>query len=715
MKVQSIFVVVTMAMIALPGALVAQVKSIRQADSIEYLIQQEEWKKAEQTILRLKITAHQRDMGRGYFIHGYLYHSMADAAPDSASRTAYLHRATEQYLQALTVDRKNSATKRNLALAYHQLGDTKQAIAHLRQSFKWEGQSATALALGDLYLQTGIPDSAFHYYELVVKNNPGFEQAQERVVIALKFLALDGKKVFELCQSMIDHGLYEMSSRALVDFIGRNYQTHETESVRALLWWVSLLGKGQTADVDPVRVFRMPWKHPALQELLGCWSDPLTIQNLSWWRTSEKMHIVKDLLLNPPEEMTAALLTLGEELLKRGSIKESQQVLESAYKLLTNHSPHLPWPSYRIPDVFYEASGNLGMLYAKYPETDREGSKFKNLEEQLFGGKGGAYFSGNTNAIAKFHTTLGLIYASKNQWEHGARGGFFQLEQAIKRSPHSGQLGHLQLLLVEGQLKTNNAADARKTLLDAAMSYLNVDNLLIARRCLERYTSLEGANTVPYGRIKSILSFRMSLDSMPREEVVQKDLAITHVNGITEFITGVPSDFLAFQRFKIFSDLGDRCSDGGQAGVALAYYAQAVTQAYKLDVLGSYEDIFRINRQQAAVQDFVRWESFAEEYLPIKTKKKPAHSKQWQVRAPGNNYHTDVVEFPMQLLTASRLAGAIVSQVGYWRTLHLELKSSNNKLVVYFDEGQNEAVVKSAMAGALNSINSPMGLIMIQQ
>lgn len=662
--------------------------------SAQRYIDAKEWASAKNELDHLRATHKQKDaQARILFTYGYFYQVMADI--DTANHNRWLDSASTYYRRVIKERPKYPAALRNLALIYDARNQSQAAISSLRRAIEQTDDPAYTLTLGDLYLRRDSYDSAYYFYKKALNKDASLQAAHERMAYLYNFKKVNHELIFEHCQQMVDSGLPELASTAMTDLIRRDYtDSLPNENVRALVWWLSLFGKKKTADDDLLHAIPAEWKNAVFKQLVNAWLEPKAIEKLEWWRFSKPLAITKTLRLEPRLVVTDALLLHGQQLIRDGKRSEGVAIYEATYRLISNGNAPLLLTQDSVPDAFFNAASSLGLAYTKYPDFDPNGEKFTRLENDLLYGKGDAYERRKTDAIVKFHTTLGLIYASKNQWEGGIASGIFQLERAVNYSPESKNTITLKKLLVDGYLATKQQQKAQSMLLSCARTYMNDDNLNFARQCFVRYDSLLGnRQTKEYRQLKNVLDFRKRLGALTATDLNAMEGLEKSVDSLISDTTALPSYFYKIQKFKILSDLGDKALQLSNNKAATYFHVRALDQAREVETLSNLRDVSRINSQQNTIEKTVQFENRPGKALPVLKVGATTEQYRWNLQQPGTKDNLEV-KINNDAFVAGKVAEVINNQAP---------TSEDQKSRVMVDGNKNEVLIYAPATGDKNS------------
>jgi hypothetical protein len=275
-----------------------------------------------------------------------------------------------------------------------------------------------------------------------------------------------------------------------------------------------------------------------------------------WWRSVDK------------ELRVDLARALGNEWLVQGRSEDT----EACWSGLLRDPPR------PLEGPWLDLYGDLAALYTNRPELDPEGRKFEELENALFHGKGEAYRSDDLEAIQRFHTVLGLIYADRGKWDASwaPKGAVFQLSHAISTAEQRQERGEapfqpqarLNALLAEGYRATGDNR-AQEQYLEAARAYLDTDDIDRAGEMLAAAREFAEGDRPEARELERVVRARRQLPGDPSSVCpTAEDLFAALEHSKPEFVSR--------QRFKTLSDCSTRTRSSGER---LAYSARALTAA----------------------------------------------------------------------------------------------------------------------------------------
>jgi tetratricopeptide (TPR) repeat protein len=602
----------------------------------------------------------QSETDRLTFTFGYFYQKLSLQEIDSTAAQGYLDSAATHYMLVLEHNPKNESVNQNLAVLSQQTNNLQKSVIYMKRAYRRNDKPEFAVSIGDLYRLTENYDSAFYFYKDALKKQPDLEQAHRGLVDLYSIKPVSAGETFAHCQQMMDLGYPKLSSIALSNYILQTYPSDTIECQSAFVWWMSLFGQDLVSDEKIARAFPIHWNFQGFKEIDTVWKNPMAIDKLEWWKKGSTYRIEKTVLVKR-EVITAALNMLGRRLLRDGKSEEGVLVYETAYDILTKGDPseYLRTLNHQPPDIFLEVASNLGMSYVQYP-NEKTKAKFERLENDLFDAKGGSLAAGDTEGAVKYHRTLGLIYATMGRWEYGVTGGFYQLEQAIRKSPVERNTAPLKELLLKGYLKTNAFQRASDLSLSTAMSYLNDDNLPSAERSLYRYDSLIGDKQAPiYIQLSAIINMRNKIATGIDLNAESLAKLSADIDRLTTSKSKLPDYFFKIQRFKMLSDAGTMASKSSDEKAAEFFHFRALKEAQTIETLSNLKDVSRLNDQQKTLKKSVKFEIEPEKLVPQNLQGRTSKEiKEWYVTMPGATKKQQV-EMPESNFTAAKVLSVV--------------------------------------------------------
>jgi hypothetical protein len=627
---------------------------------IQGLISEGEWVSARRALDVLKPGCKSKQcVGKLNFTYGYLYHqkfNRVEGAQELWRDSAKL------YYQDVLRDFPNSTTAyQNLALLYKGSDQSNQSISWLLQAYALNADNSYLISIGDQFLQQQEYDSAYRYYRLCASNDPLLRQAHDRLIHLYNVRQMSADQVMPHCRQMAGLGFDELATKALVQLIQRDYVRAPQDCERAFVWWTNIVGRNLSIDTLSLRSLPADWKFQGVDELRKILTSDWSLDDLRWWRNEQPINVLKGLDLKPNQVICEVIRAKAQQLQKRNRIEACIAEYEKAYKVVQGRQSIYAFLERAdlIPDIFYQLASELAMLYTKYASLDPGGKKFKELESELFSGKGEAYMAVNKEAILKFHTSLGLIYAERNQWRGGRfQNGIYQLTNAIDRAPEAKNTAYLKVLLAKGQLNNEQVDQARRLLVDAAASYLNDDNFASVESVLARYDSIGGAPNTQYTLIKQLTIFRKDIDQLPEKKLLATREMLRTIDAMLSAGEG-SAYFNTIQRFKILSDLAGVANQFEDKRATISYYGQALQQAFMVNALTNLTDVERLNKQRAALLRTMSFTNTPKEATIGQSSEVAVNMKAWELYA--DNFKKQTIILSSDLLSGANVAAEFSS------------------------------------------------------
>jgi tetratricopeptide (TPR) repeat protein len=525
----------------------------------------------------------------------YSFQIQARQTTASDSAAPLLDTAAQFYVRVLRESPRHAATIDNLTSVYRMLGRD-SALENLlltTMSLDSSRGGAYALRLGDEYRRQRAYDQSIAAYRRAIDADPDDPIARQRLVEAYRDLPLPQvRELFALVSQDRDWELrfpraaldaYELAALRL----GREDRTASLEACRR---WMRLLSETQL--LDSARLARMEgtWLTGAVRALAAFALDPGTPLDSSTavWQGEEGT-----------ETFGRVALAIGRTVLSGGDAKTAE-----AYWQRGLHAARLAAP------VSLDLERELAVLYTRHPELDPDGAKFRSMEAELFFEKSEAIFRADREAVQRYHTVLGLIYAERGRWgsPYDAHSALFQLDQALQTahardvSTRSFQpLPYLRALLAKGYEAIGARQQASSAYLDAAEASLDGDDIAGARDALTRagHLSLTGSLASRKQGLVALASARAryATSDSTRSNMLPCDSAAT-VATRSAAAAGLPGAFLQRQSFKLTADCVLNGSSEQRSQGAARLLEARMRDSFMLVGVG---DLLRLERINAEV------------------------------------------------------------------------------------------------------------------
>jgi tetratricopeptide (TPR) repeat protein len=453
---------------------------------------------------------------------GYSYQLEYDGRRDPE----LLEVAARFYQRVLEEEPAHPATSKNLALVRVLSGELAEANSDLERALELFREAAAL--------------------------NPESEVARRRILGVCE--RLGGERLAELLTDLDAwrERFPDLARRGYVLVVERTWREDPELADRALRSYVSMLASEDRVSDGALAGLPESWGPVAeLRRFFadGEWSGG------EWWRSVD-------------EELRVDLArALGHEWLVQGRSEDT----EACWSGLLRDPPR------PLTGSWLDLYGDLAALYANRPELDPEGRRFEELENALFHGKGEAYRSEDLEAIQRFHTVLGLIYAERGRWDAGwePKGAVFQLSHAIRTAEQRQERGEapyqpqarLNALLAEGYRATGDDR-APEQYLEAARAYLDTDDVDRAAEMLSAARQLPAGERPEVRELEGVVRARSRLSGDPSS-------VCPTAEGLFAALEHSEPEFVSRQRFKTLSD----CSSRTRSSESLAYSAGALTAA----------------------------------------------------------------------------------------------------------------------------------------
>ncbi len=553
------------------------------------------------------------------FSLGYLYQKRY--AAEAQDNKNHLARAAHYYRQALSDQPRNTQIMNNLALVLQSSGDWQKAADLFEQlaSLDDEKRASYLIARGDLYRENDQPAEALKSYERALKHNPSDQTANRKMLSA--YHQLPDEKITDLFKYSIrlkEIGLSGLAKDGFEQVIHRTYESNIPLSEAALVHWAEVLADNDWVSAEEFR--RLPdlekWQSDAAKGLQGLVNNPQAVGSESnWWNQNYiRRHV------------TASFLkAIADDLQLRGNVKKAAGTYEIALHVAPEFYRYDRDDLRGKPVVSMNIALALASMYHKYPELlDPKGRQFRGLVNELFNEKALHYARKDLMAIQRSHTVLGLIYAEKGHWtsDWRAANAIFQLDHALQTAknrveidPKNYQpLPHLQSLLAEGYSMVGRPQKAFPTYIDAAMGYLDLDDLRKADQMIAMARSLPAEPSAAEQRrliqIETPLRSRQEIQQLRAQDFDPKSAGYYGKREYYRWIFNpeilrLDPSFVNRQRFKALSDMGNRAALLKAPQEALKLQSQALKIIQTESSLSSMQDIVRLNQIKNSFRNLI--------------------------------------------------------------------------------------------------------------
>lgn len=491
---------------------------------------------------------------------GYLHNDAAERR--SADRERLLRDASRYFSALLSEDPDYEAARRGLALVYRKLGAHEWQEADLRTLAERDPTGRYHVVLGDYYREQGRAEDAAAAYRRAVELDPAGEAPRRRLVSLYRVERLDPAGLLDLLAAWEDR-FPDLAAEGYHLAMRRAYPGSWRAAADVLPRWLAAVDAAD--QLSPRLVERVPedWGAPPFASLRAYMLDPARGGLDPWW--SERRERA--------EAAGAVALSLGQWRWAEGDPAAAEAVWRDGLDLAPPYSP-----------VWVDLTAALARLYSEVPERDPDGARFRSLEKELFTGKGQAIGRRDYEAMFRFHSTLGTIYARRGVWgspeDRGTLGypdvrtAVFQLDRAVMAADalldETGlyrPVPRIRRALAEALLAAGDAVGARAAFVDAARAALDTDDLAGAADALR--SARAGEPGAPSGAraeeaVGQWLELRRGIEAALGPDgpgACPEEL----VSRVREQAAAPDEDAAARQRFKALAD----CARAG-GGVELA-------------------------------------------------------------------------------------------------------------------------------------------------
>ncbi len=545
-----------------------------------------------------------------YFTAGYLYQMASNEFPDN--RKSYLESSIDYYQKAHEIDRTDVSIINNMFLAYKTLGNTRAALNILDQAIKADQNNKTKYDInkGDLYYDSKDYKKAIEQYMAAFFSNVNNEGLAWKIFDIYSQLPIQAevfKGLYSFSEELFDQNLNDLARGGFLVAMKRALLAKDSVNAEnACIRWAETISRKNSVSgsfIDELPDLKS-WPTDCNKELqMLLMNSFVNTGNLKWWTQDDfRRHITASILL----KMESAALM-------EGNLKNAEKMLETAldiapefYRYKSDNRLERYFP------VKLDVAIELSRLYNRYPRLDSNQEKFNALIQELFNEKILHYLQNDLESIQKSHTMLGLIYADRNVWKSSwyAGNAIFQLERAIEvqrkienKNPEKFKpVPALHQMLAKGYQQTNQPAKEYRTLIDAAVGYLDLDNLTMAESLVhdakKRTVQDEGYNQ-KLKEVGLITTMRFNIRNGSYDfkstdvKALEKNITESELFRLTS--EKKDNSFLNRQKFKIMADMGTKCSALNPAYKYPIFEMKALDYIDKEKALGNYQDINRLN------------------------------------------------------------------------------------------------------------------------
>lgn len=544
------------------------------------------------------------------FTAGYMYQLASNESPDN--QQSLMERSIAYYQRAHEIDPTDISVINNMFLVSKSLGNTKAALNILDQAIVVDQKNRAKYLInkGDIFYDSKDFKKAIEFYKPAFFANVNNEGLGWKIFDSYAQFpnqseAFEG--LYSFSGELFDREINDLARSGFLYAVINSLSVNDNEkAVQACIRWAETVSRKNTITgsyVDELPNLKT-WPSECNKELQMLLMNSFkNVDNLRWWTVNNfRRHIVASILL----KMESAALM--EE-----DIKSAVQMLETGLKIAPEFYVYEGDPQLKIYfPVKMDIAIELSRLYNRYPKLDLDKAKYDELISELFNEKSMHYLQNDLESIQKSHTMLGLIFADRNTWKSSwyAGNAIFQLEHAIEfqkrietKNPEKFKpIPSLYQMLAKGYQITNRPEMEFRTLVDAAVGYLDLDNLSMADSILQKAKNFPSQDAEYSQKLKElglITDMRFNI----RNE--KYDFRKSNVNALEKNITeselfnmtNLKNDksFLNRQKFKILTDMGSRCSELNPAYKYPLFEIKALDFINKEKALGNYQDINRLN------------------------------------------------------------------------------------------------------------------------
>lgn len=602
-----------------------------------------------------------------YFTAGYLYQMASNESPEN--QQSQLDNSLIFYRRAHAIDPADISVLNNLFMVYRALGNSEAAINMLDQAIVADKKNKTKYNInkGDIFYDNKDFKKAIEYYK------PAFfaDMNNEAIVwkIFYSYSQLPNKAeafegLYSFSNELLVQGLNDLARNGFLYSMKNALSVHDDgKAVKSCIKWAETITRKEAITgtyIDELPELKT-WPSVCNKELQMLLTNSFgKAENLRWWTADNfRRHIVASILLRTE---SAALMV--------GDVKSGVQMLESALKIAPEFYVYDGDPNLKIyfpakMDIAIE----LSRLYNRYPNLDLNREKYDGLIKELFNEKSTHYLQNDLESIQKSHTMLGLIFADRNVWKSNwyAGNAIFQLENAIrfqkrieKENPEKFKpVPSLYQTLAKGYKLTNQPEMEYRTLIDAAVGYLDLDNLTMSDSIIQKAKNSLIQNVEYRQKLKElglITTMRLNIrngeyDFQNRNvNILEKDISESELFMMTSQKND--NSFINRQKFKILSDIGVRCSELNPAYKYPVFEIKALDYIDREKALGNYQDINRLNHIEGKFINNLDKEDAIKINQNTKSIDIKSQSKSWLLNAGG--YQTRIEASP-DLIVAGKI------------------------------------------------------------
>jgi tetratricopeptide (TPR) repeat protein len=539
-----------------------------------------------------------------YFNVGFLHEQRFQ----SDSNPAWLDAALENYDGILTYfprDKKALEKIAEILLLKNEPIQALRTIERLLEIYPNEQYRYRLMASQGQAL-SGNTNASMFEVQKAIDINPFKEEGWRHLI---DIYSKDGRyqtlnDVVDYAYTCSGYGYPTLALEVLQNHITRYY--HQPDAEIALVHWANLLLDNNIFTAN--RLNFLPtveqWPSQALIQLRDLFHID-TITDLSEWNAARASFWNSTREINTGNSRFRIYEVLAKTMKNFGDINRIKNNVARAGEfyvmgigIINNH-----FSNDDIPVAYFETAGALADLLYFNPHLDPDNSIFKKLTLELFTGKNSAYSMENINMIKRYHITLGMIYAQKGIWRsNGADNALFQLEHALELKGEDEFLPYVYSLLADSYINhLGQKSKGVSMLLKSVEGYLMVDD---TKRAAEKLQLLEGMRGqlssrnqhLQFQDYKEVLEIK---DQLPNffsgenrrifdRQVLELERKMDQLN--------LDGKFKDFQKFKIFSSIGNQVSGENSTYQKIKVYQKALEALRNHGQLTSFNDLANLQQ-----------------------------------------------------------------------------------------------------------------------
>jgi tetratricopeptide (TPR) repeat protein len=601
------------------------------------------------------------------FTAGYMYQVASNES--TINQKTQLRRSLMHYQKAHEIDPSNISVINNLFLVYKALGNTDAAIATLNQAIKVDQNNKTKYEInkGDICYDSQDYKRAIEFYR------PAFFADLNNEALAWKIFNSYAQipdqneafgDLFKFSGELFDQGLFDLARNGFLYAVKSALAVNNNDKAEmACVSWAETISRksavsGSYADELPDIKTWSSGCNKQLQKLLT--NSFSSTDSIRWWTANNyRRHIVASILLK-----------MESEALMRNDVISAVNMLETALKIAPEFYVYDGDPKLKIYfPVKMDIAIELSRMYNRYPRLDLNKTKYDSLISELFNEKSMHYLQNDLASIQKSHTMLGLIFADRNIWHSTSFAGnaIFQLENAIKfqkrlekENPEKFKpIPALYQTLAKGYKITHKPEMEYKTLIDAAIGYLDLDNLSMADSIIQTVKKQPLQDTEYQQKLKEIglitsmrFNIRNGKYSFREKDVNALEKNITESELFKMKNLKNDSSFMNRQKFKILTDVGSKCTELNPSYKYPVFEIIALGYIDKVKALGNYQDINRLNHIEEKFQSNLDRDNVIKVNQNVMASTLKDRSKSWSLNSGG---YKSMIEVNPDLIVAGKV------------------------------------------------------------